>query len=718
MAESTATFSESWYRVASQRISLRPSVRARRQNFRGERWIVLENPFSNQFFRLRPAAYEFVARLRPDRTVEEVWTECLERFPDDAPGQEAVIPLLAQLYYAGLLQYNLAADTTQLFQRYEKTRQRETRARLLNIMFMRLPLLDPDRFLVRTMPLVGRLISPLGGLIWIVMVGLGLKVVIDHFPQLQQQTQGVLSADNLPLLYVGMVLVKALHEFGHAYFCRRFGGEVHVMGVMMLIFTPVPYMDATSSWGFRSRWKRVLVGAAGMIVEVFVAACAALIWANTSPGTLHSLAYNMMFVASVSTIVFNINPLLRYDGYYILSDVLEIPNLHQRGLQQLRHWCERYLFGVKSSRSPTQSRREAVWLAVFGVASGAYRLFVFSAMLFFVADRYLLLGILMAAVCLVSWVLTPIWKLAVYLGSSPVLARNRVRAVAVTLGTVGLIFLLLGVIPVPRHFRAPGLLESRDWTQVLNEAPGQMDDLLAEPGSRVTRGQALVKLSNQEMEFELAAARASQVELEARVLQAMQNEPANLKPFNSRMEVSRRRLDRLAADQEALVIRAQQDGVWVAPQTKNYVGRWLPRGTELGLVLDPAAFVFKATVGQADGDNLFAERISHAEARLLGQVGEVLSLGKLQIIPLERRQLPSAALGWAAGGDMAVAANDPEGRRTIEPFFELRAEVTARATAALRHGRSGKIRFDVPSEPLLQTWLRRLRQLVQTRYQL
>src|SRR5436190_23757914 len=156
------TFSESWYRVANQRICLRPGVKVRRQNFRGERWMVLENPFSNQFFRLRPAAYEFVARLRPERTVEQVWQECLDRFPDDAPSQEAVIQLLSQLYFANLLQYDLAADSAQLFERYNKRRQREVRAQFMNLMFMRFPLLAPDRFLQKTLPFVGKLISPLG----------------------------------------------------------------------------------------------------------------------------------------------------------------------------------------------------------------------------------------------------------------------------------------------------------------------------------------------------------------------------------------------------------------------------------------------------------------------------------------------------------------------------------------------------------------------------
>src|SRR4051812_45250813 len=139
MADAPQTFSESWYRIAGQRISLRPDLLVQRQNFRGQRWIVLQNPFSNQLFRLRPAAYEFVARLGPECTVEEVWQECLTRFPDEAPGQEAVLQLLSQLYFENLLQYQAGSDTAQLFQRYERPRQRETRARLLNVMFMRFP---------------------------------------------------------------------------------------------------------------------------------------------------------------------------------------------------------------------------------------------------------------------------------------------------------------------------------------------------------------------------------------------------------------------------------------------------------------------------------------------------------------------------------------------------------------------------------------------------
>src|SRR5262245_24381052 len=504
MPDSPPTFSESWYRIANQRIYLRPSVKARRQNFRGQRWIVLENPFSNQFFRLRPAAYEFVARLRPDKTVEEVWKECLERFPDEAPGQEAVIQLLSQLYLTNLLQYDLAADSAKLFERYEKTRQRETRAKLLNVMFMRFPLLDPDQFLIRTLPVAKLLISPIGAILWLATVGFALKLVVENWTLLRDQSQSVLSPGNLPLLYAGMVLIKAIHEFGHAYFCRRFGGEVHVMGVMLMIFTPMPYVDATSSWGFRKRWQRVLVGGAGMIVEVFVAAIATFVWANTGQGTIHSLAYNMMFVASVSTIIFNINPLLRFDGYYILSDLLEIPNLNQRSLQHLKHLAERYLFGVKKSRSPALTRKEAAWLTVFGIASGIYRVVVFGGILLFVADRLLIIGIIMAAVCAIAWVMRPAILFVRYLATSPQLERQRWRAISVSVAIVTGLLVLFDVIPFPHHFRAPGLVESRQWTEVLNTVAGQVEAVLTPAGGTVKAGQPLLRLKNQELDFEIA----------------------------------------------------------------------------------------------------------------------------------------------------------------------------------------------------------------------
>lgn len=715
MASAPATFSESWYRIASQRIWLRPGVHVRRQNYRGERWIVLENPFSNQFFRIRPAAYEFVARLAPTRTVQEAWQQCLDRSPDEAPGQESVIQLLSQLYHANLLQYENAADSAQLFERYKKRREREVRSRLLNIMFMRFPLLDPDRFLLRALPVIGKFISAFGALIWLAVVGWGIKVAIDNFPALRDQTQSVLAANNLLLLYAGMVIIKTLHEFGHAFFCRKWGGEVHVMGVLLMIFTPMPFVDATSSWSFRSRWKRIMVSSAGMIVELFVAAIMVFVWANTGPGLLHNLAYNMIFIASVSTLVFNLNPLLRFDGYYILSDLVEIPNLQQRANSQLRHFCERYLFGVKRSQSPADRRKEAFWLTVFGIASGIYRVIVFGGILLVVADHFFMIGLIMAAVCAISWVFVPTWKFINYLASSPQLDRTRARAVTVSAIGLTAILFLLGVVKFPNHFRAPGVLLARERTQIVSSTAGYLVKVLAEPATQVKAGQPLLEFSNPEIDLDLANARASVAEMDARIRLAMKERTADLKPLTMRMESLTMRVQKLEADKASLIVKARHDGVWVSPEIHDQVGRWLTRGARLGLLVNPNQFEFAATVKQEDGDSLFARKISGAEVRLFGEAGRVVPIQKWRIIPGEQQTLPSPALGWVSGGEIPVLPDDPQ--KAAEPFFEVHADLAGNLPATILHGRSGKIRFDLEPEPLLPRWIRRLQQLLQKRYQ-
>ena len=586
MARTGRTFSESWHRVANLKVSLRPTVRVQRQFFRGERWYVLHDPFNNQFFRLRPEAHDFVIRLGPDRTVEQVWEDCLNRHPDEAPGQEDVIQLLTQLYYANLLYFEMPPDSAKLFERYKKRRQREIQSRLLSIMFARFPLLDPENFLKRFMPLIKLLISPLGAMVWLAVVIAAGKVVVDHFDAAFDQFQGVLAPENLFLLYTGLVVIKTLHEFGHAIVCKRYGGEVHTMGVMLLVFTPLPYMDATSSWSFKSRWHRALVGAAGMITELFVAALAVFLWAYTSPGALHSLAYNMMAVASVSTVIFNGNPLLRFDGYYILSDLLDIPNLYPRSMRFLRHLVERYVFGYKDSVSPAEGFKEAAWMGTYGILSGIYRFVVFTGVILFVADKWLLAGLLMALVCVISWGVVPLSRLINYLSSSPRLARTRTRAVAVIAGTFVLVVALLAIIPFPNRFRAPGVMEALQYVKVVNDAPGYVEKVLSPPGVEVRLGAPLVILANRELELETEAALAQREEAVAMVRKARQMEKADLEPLLKRLETVETKLKDLMVQKESLTVRARESGIWVAPKIQELLGSWLPRGTTIGEIVN------------------------------------------------------------------------------------------------------------------------------------
>jgi putative peptide zinc metalloprotease protein len=712
------TFSESWHRVARLKVALRPTVVVKRQFFRGEKWYVLHDPFNNQFFRLRPEAYEFIIRLRPDRTVEEVWEKCLDRYPDEAPGQEDVIQLLTQLHFANLLYSEMPADSAKVFERYKKRRQREIRSKLLSIMFVRIPLFDPEHVLRRLMPVLKTLVTPVGAILWLAVVVAAGKLVVDRFDGATDQAQGILAPDNLFLLYVGLVVIKGLHEFGHAIVCRRYGGEVHTMGVMLLIFTPLPYLDVTSSWSFRSRWQRALVGAAGMITEIFVAAVATFIWANTGPGTLHNLAYNMMFIASVSTVLFNANPLLRFDGYYILSDLLDIPNLHTRSRKHLRHLAECYLFGYKDSFSPSEGRKEAFWLTIFGVLSGIYRVVVFTGIILFVADKFLFAGVLMALICVISWVVVPLSKLVLYLASSPRLARTRLRAVTISVGAFVLAVASLAVIPFPNRFRAPGVMEAVQYVRMVNDAPGYVEAVLVPSGRTVLSGTPLLKLTDRELDFEIEATLAQREETLALERRALGKETANLAPIRKRLETVEAKLEDLKAQRADLTVRARQSGAWVAPRVKEMVGAWIPRGAAIGEIVDHDSFRFSAVVSQDEAADLFAGKIRKAEVRLYGQGGTNLSVKTFKIIPFQHETLPSAALGWFGGGAVPVSVNDETGLQAAEPFFQIYATIRAAPGVALLHGRSGKLRFTLNPRPLLFQWGHSLRQLLQKRYQI
>jgi len=710
-------FHESWYRLAGQRVGLRPGVRTQRQLFRGEKWYILRDPFGNQFYRMRPGAYSFVARLGSKRTVEEVWKETMALDPDGAPGQGEVIELLAQLYHANLLYYDLPPDSVKLFERYQKKKQRILMSNLMNIMFLRIPLFDPDPYLKRILPWINRIMSPAGAVVWLLVVGAGLKAAVESFGELRLQSEGVLAPSNLFLLYSAAVLIKALHEFGHAFAVRRFGGEVHTMGVMFLIFSPLPYTDASAAWSFREKRKRIFVGAAGMIVEVFVASIALLVWAHTGPGTLHALTYNMIFIASVSTILFNINPLLRYDGYYILSDLVDVPNLHQRAMQHMTYLVERHAFGCRDGETPAETRKEAIWLTVFGLLSGVYRVFVFSRILLFIADRFLLLGLIMAAVCAVAWVVVPSVKFVRYLAENPRLYKTRPRAIAVCSSAFAAAVLLFAVIPMPASFKAPGVLKAEHYVVAANNTAGVVEELVAPSGRPVHPGDTLLRMSNVELALQIRQSQAGLDEAVARRQKAMQERQADVAPLESRVDYYSKRLSRLNKEKEDLTMKSDMAAMWVSPGAEDYLGMWVPRGTPLGQLVNGDSFYFASVVSQQDVSELFSGKQRKAEVKLYGQAEVAIPVSRYVAIPMEQTKLPSAALGWGAGGDVPVDAQDAHGMKTAEPFYEVRAFVTGDTKAALLHGRSGKIKFRTAARPLLQQGWRRLRQLVQKRYQ-
>src|SRR5437868_1869274 len=308
MLQLRPTFSESWYRVVGLKPKLRGTAQISRQYYRGERWYVVRDPAGNQFHRLSDAAYRFVGLLDGRRTVGEAWDLVGGQLADDAPTQPEVIQILSQLYAANLVETDIPPDATVLLRRHKQFQKRQWQGRLMNILFPRIPLWDPDRFLKRWLPLARVFLSKFGAVLWFAVVISAIALLVPVWGDLKDAAKSTIDLqakpENALLLWLTFVAIKFIHECGHAFATRRFGGEVHEMGIMFLVFIPTPYVDASTAWAFPSRWARMFVGAGGMIFELFVASLCAFFWyATRHSGSIWTqLAYNAMLIASVTTI--------------------------------------------------------------------------------------------------------------------------------------------------------------------------------------------------------------------------------------------------------------------------------------------------------------------------------------------------------------------------------------------------------------------------------
>jgi putative peptide zinc metalloprotease protein len=715
MDEQGAIFSESWHRVAALKVHLRSSVQVRRQYFRGEKWFVLHDPFANSFTRFRPAVWEFLARLRPDRTVQEAWDECLESAPEQPPTQPEVIRLLSQLYQANLLQSDLPPDSAKLLERKERREARMLAATLKNILFLKIPLWDPDPFLRRIVPSLKWLVSSAMGIVWLLVVLSGLVVVAQNWSQMKADAADVFAPDQLIALYGAFLITKAVHEFGHAFVCRALGGEVHRLGVMLFLFSPMPYVDATASWAFRSRRQRILVGAAGMIFELFIAALAAYVWASTGPGALHRFAANVMFVASVSTVLFNINPLIRFDGYYILSDLLDVPNLAQRATTELKHIFERYICGSSASKSIAATASARWGFASYGLASGLYRIFISYGIVLIIASYFFGIGLVLALVFAVAAFIVPVFKFSAYVARGASLSRVRGRACAVTFGALASVIAFLALAPMPNRFTAPGVVEAENYRQIFTPTDGFIAEEKIAEHNHVAKGADLVGLANPELDMEIAALESQLQEIKELQRTALSESIASAEPLRQRLVSVEQKLGILNEQRGLLRVTSPMEGEWVAPHQGQRSGRWLQRGEPLGEIVTPGAFRFSAVVAQDEAAALFGGQMAGAEVRIKGQGGISVPVKITRIVPAQQDELPSAALGWQSGGDVAVTNGDDSGRRTAEPFFKVIATF-GESHALLFHRRTGVIRFELPDEPLLQQWWRKGRQLLQKRY--
>jgi putative peptide zinc metalloprotease protein len=710
--------SSSWYRVARRRPKLRDHTSVHRHRYRGSIWYVVQDHATGRVHRLSPAGYMIVAAMDGVRTVDQLWHEVGANLTEEAPSQNDVIQLLGELNASDLLQTEVMPDSSALVERAARAGRSGWLGNVLYPLALRIPFWHPDRFFERTRPLANWLFGSPGTILWLLVVLPALLLTAQHWQELGAgASDRVLAADNIVPLALIYLLLKAMHEFGHGFAVKAFGGAVHEFGVMILVFAPLPYVDASAASGFRSKWRRALVGAAGMIVEVFFAALALYVWLAVEPGVVRALAFDAMVVAGVSTLVFNGNPLLRYDGYYILADLLEIPNLAQRATRYWGYLVDRYVFRTDGLKDFVATDGERIWLLLYAPAAFLYRQAVMLTIAVFIASQYLAVGVAIAVWCLLTGIALPIGKALWLVLASPRLHRNRSRAVTATFGSILGAAIVLFLIPAPFYTTTEGVVWLPENAVVRAGTDGFLRALLVEPGKIVTAGEALVESEEPAFKAELEILRARVGELETRLATERFADRSRSEITTTELGQARAELATATGRAERLIVRSHSDGAFAVMKPQDLPGRFLREGQQIGYVLPTGSRMVRATIRQDDID-LVRYRLRSTVVKLAERLDATLPAEIVREVPAGRDDLPSKALGGTGGGALAVDPGDPQGTKTLQRVFQVDIALPENAAAAAAFGSRAYVRFNHDWEPAgLQIW-RRMRQLLLSRLQL
>jgi putative peptide zinc metalloprotease protein len=702
-------FSPSWYRVTNLTPRLRSHVRISRHHYRGQPWYVLQDSAAARYHRFSPAAYFMIGLMDGHRTVDTIWEAANVEFGDDAPDQDQVIQLLGQLHASDVLQCDVPPDSMELFRRFERDRFAKLKRRLMSPLSIRIPVLDPDRFLSRFAWLARPLFS-LGGLfIWALVVGVALLLAVSHWTDLTNNiSDRVLSTHNLLLVWLIFPFVKILHELGHAFATKIWGGEVHEMGITLLVLTPVPYVDASSSSAFPNKRKRMVVAAAGMMTELFIAALALFVWLNVETGILSSLMFDIMLISGISTLLFNGNPLLRFDSYYILADYLEIPNLGGRAQQYLGYLCQAYLFDIPGADSPVTAQGERGWFVVYGIAAFIYRIFVSFFIVIFIASKFFTLGILLAEFAVITQIILPLGKQIGFL-FSPKIRKRRLRALGLTGTVLATTALTIFYLPVPFWTRGEGVVWLPEQSQVRAGSNGTLQHLLVEADSLVEIGTPLVALEDPFLDAELEVLEARLVELKARYDAALATDRVEAEMIDEeRMGVLAER--NVALDNAAnLLVKSPSVGQFIVTRPQNLPGRFYRKGELVGYVAADSSANIRVVVTQSD-ILLIRQRTVGVAVKLASRPQATFNAVVDREVPAANYVLPSKALGVSGGGRIAVDPADEEGTKALEKVFQLDLAVLEDIPTAY-FGERVYVRFEHGEMPLGQQWYWMGRQL-------
>lgn len=706
MVAAEPIFSDAWFRVSLLKPRLAQQLKVVRQPVRDQVWHMLVEPASGRQVRLNPVAWEFCGRCDGTYSVGELWQFLLELLGEDAPTQDDVLRMLGQLYRNGMVQFDAAPHLSMLFAQRVREGQARTR-RAINPMLLRMRLLDPSVILNQLEPWLRPVFSRLGLLLWLVIVAMGLLFCLVNFSQLQAEALARMSSPRLLwLAWLSYPFIKAIHELGHAVAVRHFGGEVHEMGVTLMLLTPAPYVDASAANLFERRSHRVAVSAAGIMVELLIATFAVIVWLTVQPGLVRDLSLVILLICSVSTLVFNANPLLRLDGYYVFSDALDLPNLAARSNAWWAALFYRFFREQQEVPQTTLAAGELKWLVMYAPASWLFRLGLLLGFVGWVGSKSWMLGWLVG-LAILGWLILK--SITFYFQISDGSAGRRGGVAAWAAMAAATFAVLLFALPLPSTIVARGVVWPPERAQVRPDVSGIVASVATVNGAPVIPGEVLLTLSDPALNAERDRKVSQLAGLQAQQYLALMQDPVKAVDITENIARSEAEIERVEQQLAQLQVRSKVSGQMVLFSIDDIPGSHAARGVMLGYVVGAGPANVRVVL---DEQNvlLVRNRIKTVEIRLAEFPAQAMSAQVDREVPGATRKLPNPALGDRRGGNILVDPSDKDAVRTLAPVFLI--DVKVPGYSAARIGGRAWVRFDLGYEPAGWQLLRQLKQLM------
>lgn len=685
------------------RAGLRTDLHVTRQQTRGGVRYVIHDPVSFQNHAFQPSDYRVLTALVRQRTLSETLRYLTDQgLLEDSDGdREGFYKFVLWLHGIGLMHLPITGGSV-AFERMQEKKARGKGPWYSFLMSHRIPVGNPDAFLDRTGHLTKWLFSWPGMVLWAALMALVIWKCLGRFDEMFSESSNLLALANLPILWIALIALKILHEFGHAYAAKKYGASVPEMGVQMIMLTPCAYVDAGASWKLAGSKQRAIVALGGMYVETFIAAFAALIWAGTPDGFVHDVAFNVIALASVTTVLFNINPLMKYDGYFLFSDLMGVFNLQQRAQAYLKGWAHRLALG--KPRIPDRyATSERLLYATYGPAAFAYRVLLAFMLTGLMTMQWPSAGMFLGVVFAWALIVKPVLGLTTYLWRGKATAEYRTRARLVALTALTLVPLIGSLVPISWSIVAPGVLDPQDRQSVRAPVGGFVRAVNIANGDRVEDGDRLCLLQNPELEMRLLRLEG-ELEAEEEGFDAIElDDPTQAAIHEARISYLTASVKELKSRIASMDIEALDAGTIASPNHAYLPGRFLQQGEELFQVHSGYRFV-RMVLTEEEVSRARLEVDSEAEVRwTCDPTVPVKAVVREIRASASRFDIPEA-LTMLGGGDLYVTKTTESLLAADRPYLHVLIEVDAVPLNARGSGLTARVLLPARVQ-LLGAWV-------------